>query len=384
MLQEDQIESDDAKRPSELLEDQSELWQTLIDFLPDYIYVKDTQSRFLANNQAHLHKLGVNTQEEVLGKTDFDFFPEDLASKFYADEQKCIQSGVPIIDREVCSYNPHLGEQWVSITKVPWKNARGETGGIIGISRDITEKHKAQREREKLIADLECKNEELEQFNYVVSHDLKSPLITIKGFAGLMGKALQAGKVDRLQSDINRIVSAAEKMQQLLDNLLELSRAGRKSGNFERVSLSEMAHEAADMLDAQITERGARIEIDPQMPPARGDRCRLQQVMQNLIENAVKFMGDQEDPIVSVGFQEKDGRTVYHVRDNGIGIDSSFHDKVFGLFDQFDQEAEGTGIGLALVKRVVEAHGGQIWIESEGVGKGASFSFTLNLSQGDR
>jgi signal transduction histidine kinase/DNA-binding LacI/PurR family transcriptional regulator len=230
-------------------------------------------------------------------------------------------------------------------------------------------------------ADLEAKNAELERFTYTVSHDLKAPLITIRGFLGFVEQDAQAGNWERFAVDMTRIVEATEKMRRLLDDLLELSRIGRLMNAPESVPLSAAVHEALQVVQGHIAARGVQIEVAPELPTVYGDRARLVEVLQNLIDNACKFMGAQAEPRISIGVRgaDRDGKPIVSVQDNGIGIEPQYHEKVFGLFDKLDPRSEGTGIGLALVKRIVEVHGGRIWVESQ-AGQGAAFCFTLPVA----
>jgi signal transduction histidine kinase len=248
-----------------------------------------------------------------------------------------------------------------------------------GALLDVTDRQRVEAEREALIRELEAKNAELERFTYTVSHDLKSPLVTIRGFLGLIDRDVADGRTDRLRGDVLRMKAAADSMEHLLHELLRLSRAGRVLSAMERVPLGEVAREAAGLLRARLEERRVRLEVDPGLPDVYGDRVRLVEVLQNLIENAVKFLGDQATPVVRVGARPGDGSSapVLFVQDNGIGIEPRFHEKVFGLFDQLDPRVDGTGVGLALVKRIVEVHGGRVWIESAGSGQGTTVCLTL-------
>jgi signal transduction histidine kinase len=185
------------------------------------------------------------------------------------------------------------------------------------------------------------------------------------------------GDTERIKGDIKHISTAAEQMQNLLSELLELSRIGRLVNPPEEVHLSELAREAVELVTGQIVERRVRVEIAPDLPLVFGDRPRLLEVLQNLIDNAVKFMGDQPEPVIEIGFRQEGGESVFYVHDNGIGIEPQYHEKVFGLFDRLDPAVDGTGVGLALVKRIIEVHGGRICVESEGRGKGSTFCFTL-------
>lgn len=264
----------------------------------------------------------------------------------------------------------------LSIVEVRTRTERFFTGVI----RDITAEEEARAAREHLIEQLEQKNAELERFTYTVSHDLKSPLITIKGFVGTIERDARAGNFDRLSNDVGRIARAADRMKELLDDLLELSRVGRVANPAEDVPLRDLVEEVAEHISGAIEARGVDLVIAKDLPVVHGDRVRLHEVMQNLIENAVKFMGDQRAPTIEVGVL-RNGETTIFVRDNGLGIDRAYIHKVFGLFERLDRHSPGTGIGLALVKRIVEVHGGRIWVESDGIGHGSTFFLTLPLAE---
>lgn len=232
-------------------------------------------------------------------------------------------------------------------------------------------------ERQKLIAELEMRNTELERFTYTVSHDLKSPLVTIRGFVGHLKKDMAASDLERARRDLELIESAAGEMGRLLDELLELSRVGRVMSTPHEFSMTDLAQEAVELLAALISSRGVTVDVEPGMPSVVADRLRVREVMQNLIENAVKYTGNERRGRVRVGMRREAGGVVFFVADNGAGIDARYHEKIFGLFERLDTTEEGTGVGLALVKRIVELHGGRIWVESEGDGRGSTFCFTL-------
>jgi signal transduction histidine kinase len=232
-------------------------------------------------------------------------------------------------------------------------------------------------ERKKLISELEANNAELERFTYTVSHDLRNPLVTIKGFLGMLQKDLRDGRQDRIASDFQRISNAADKMHALLSDLLQLSRIGRVVNPFDEVDLIKLTADSLENLDARIHSKNVTVNISPDLPVVFGDRLRLGEVLENLIDNAAKYSGDQPNPTIEVGTREKQGGLVIFVKDNGIGIEPQHLSKIFGLFDKLDPLSEGTGIGLAIVKRIIETHGGKVWVESEGLGKGATFCFTL-------
>jgi signal transduction histidine kinase len=250
--------------------------------------------------------------------------------------------------------------------------------------QELAERRRVQAEREKLIEELEAKNAELERFTYTVSHDLKSPLVTIRGFLGLAEKDAQAGDLERMYGDFNRVREATDKMQRLLTELLELSRIGRLMNPPQAVPLETIAREALGLARGRIAAQGVQVTLEPGLPVVYGDRVRLMEVVQNLVDNAAKFMGDQPEPRITIGMRgtDADGKPIVAVQDNGSGIDPQFHEKIFGLFDKLDPKSEGTGVGLALVKRIVEVHGGRIWVESK-PGQGATFCFTLPTPPGN-
>jgi signal transduction histidine kinase len=258
---------------------------------------------------------------------------------------------------------------------------QGQVTGTLLIARDISRRREAEAERETLIKELEFKNAELERFTYTASHDLKSPLITIKGFLAMLERDSAAGDAGRVKADIARIGSAADKMKQLLDALLDLSRVGRPATHPEPLDFGMLAREAMELLAGPIGQHHAQVLLAPQLPIVRGDRLRLRELLQNLMENAIKFSCHRERVRIEIGSRRDNGEVVLYVKDNGIGIEPRHHERIFGLFDKLDPSATGTGVGLALVKQIVETHGGRIWVESQGRAAGACFCFTLPIAE---
>jgi signal transduction histidine kinase len=231
--------------------------------------------------------------------------------------------------------------------------------------------------QDRFTAELEDKNAELERFVYTVSHDLRTPLVSIKGFVGLLQKDIASNDIEKVLADVKRINQAADLMAELLEGLLELSRIGRVINPPVSGSLTRLVSKAVEPLQDKIEQRGITIVIKQNMPVFWGDQLRLSEVFQNLVENAVKFMGDQPAPRIEVSARVDNDMLVCAVKDNGIGIDPQYHDRVFNLFERLNPEMGGTGIGMPLVKRIIEAHGGNIEIESEGAQTGCTIIFTL-------
>jgi signal transduction histidine kinase len=219
--------------------------------------------------------------------------------------------------------------------------------------------------------ELSERNAELEQFAHTMSHDLKTPLVTIRGFCGFLEDHARKGDLAALQRDLGRISAAAGHMQRLLDELLSFSRAGRLLVH-EPVALGELARTAID--NVRVRHAGTAFEavVADDLPVIAGDHARLLEALEGLIDNAVKFGRGRPGLRVEIGRRAAAKGYVVYVRDNGIGIDPAYHPKVFGLFEKLDAHSEGTGVGLTLVRKIVEAHGGHVWLESEGGGKGTT------------
>jgi signal transduction histidine kinase len=242
----------------------------------------------------------------------------------------------------------------------------------------IRRRHReAETERKELIARLEAINTEIERFTYLAFHDLRAPLITMKGFLGSVKQDLEAGRYEQAQKDLQRIAGAADKMDTILSELLEFARIGRVRRPSEDVPLEPLVQEALQALDRVIQAKGITVRVAPDLPVVHGDRVRLREVFENLIENAATFTSGQVQPFIEIGARREDGRHIFFVRDNGVGIDPRYHRRIFELFEKLDPGTEGVGIGLALAKRIIEVHGGRIWVESEGHGRGSTFCFTL-------
>jgi PAS domain S-box-containing protein len=231
--------------------------------------------------------------------------------------------------------------------------------------------------RKKREDDLREKNAEMERFTYTISHDLKSPIVTIKTFLGYLEEDLASEVSGRISQDLQYLKSAADNISRLLDELLEMSRIGRVMNAPESVRYEDILDAVLRNVAGSLTMKRVDVVVLPCDVIFYADRQRLTEIWQNLIENSVKFMGSQPDPHIEVGSLKERRRLIFYVRDNGMGIDPRYHEKIFGLFDKLDKKTEGSGLGLALIKRIIEMYHGEIWVESAGAGQGVCFYFTL-------
>jgi chemotaxis family two-component system sensor kinase Cph1 len=267
----------------------------------------------------------------------------------------------------------------ISISVGLVRDRRGKVTGMQVVARDITERKQGEVALAQQAQELARSNAELEQFAYVASHDLQEPLRMMASFAQLIAKRYR----DKLDPDadefIDYIVEGAARMQRLINDLLNYSRVGRRGGDFAPTDCAAVLGTACANLRAAIEESGAVVITDP-LPVVMGDETQLVQLFQNLLGNALKFRGDE--PVVHIGTERRGNEWVFWVRDNGIGIEPRYAERIFLIFQRLhgrDQYA-GTGIGLAIAKKIVERHGGRIWVESE-LGKGSTFSFTLPVRE---
>ncbi|MDE3066153.1 MAG: PAS domain-containing protein [Verrucomicrobiota bacterium] len=391
------------RRENAALAQERDMLRMVIDSLPDNIYAKDRQGRFLLNNSAHAESLGARSPAEMTGRSDFDYFPRELAAQFHADEQAILESGKPLINQE--QYKPRLGDplgarRWRVCTKVLWRDARGGILGTLGITRDIHElkmTQEALRQSEaklrEFAAQLERSNRELQDFAYVASHDLQEPLRKIVVF----GERLKEKCADAFSPDgrdyLGRMQKAASRMQNLINDLLAFSRVTTKAQPFAPVDLAEIAREAVNDLEARIEQARGRVEVGA-LPLIDGEALQLRRLLQNLIGNALKFHRPDEPPVVKVQARMVSGVSPQTppgappmdlcqltVSDNGIGFDEKYLDRIFNVFQRLHtrDEYEGTGMGLAIAHKIALHHGGDLTAKSQ-PGKGAAFIVTLPVA----
>lgn len=367
------------------LQQSNNLLSSIIDNVPLMIFLKDAQElRYRLFNKAGKALLGL-TEEQLIGKSDHDFFPPDQVEFFIGKDRETLSGGklVDIPEEPLLTVSGEL--IYLHTRKVPILDEQGAPAYLLGISEDITEMKKNQeeiqslnRQLEEQIRNLNAVNKELESFSYSVSHDLRAPLRTIDGFS----QAILEDYGDRLDEDgkryLSRVREGSQYMARLIDDMLNLSRLTRGELRKEEVDLSDIARTIVADLRSCEPDRQVQFLIQDNLR-AEGDKRLLRAVLENLLGNAWKFTSHHPTALIEFGMTEQEGRPVYYVRDDGAGFDMAYADKLFGAFQRLHNTTEfsGTGVGLASVQRVIHRHGGDIWAHGE-VEKGATFYFTLS------
>lgn len=357
--------------------------RTLWDASPDALFVLDEQGRILEANQTAIERYGY-TRDELLNMTARDLATPDLLDQVAGRLREALASGANFEWRHRRKDGTELP---VEIHAQGFTLAEGRPC-ILSSVRDITERKQGEEEIRRLTEELERRveertaqlqavNRELEAFSYSISHDLRSPLRAIDGFSRIALEDSAAG-IDSEGARVLQIIrDNVQKMTRLIDDLLAFSRLGRQELRTGTVDMAALAREVAEEARAQAPNRTIELRIGS-LPPARGDRALLRQVFVNLISNAVKFTRSREVAIVEIDSRAAAEQNTYIIRDNGVGFDMAYVDKLFGVFQRLHraEEYEGTGAGLAIVQRIIARHGGRVWAESQ-PDQGATFYFTL-------
>jgi PAS domain S-box-containing protein len=374
----------DARRRTELelLKARNHL-TNVIDSIPEPVFVKDRDHRWVILNDAVCRFIG-HPREELIGKSDFDFFPGQEARVFHARDEVVFTTGNEDINEEFLT--DASGRTHTVLTKKTLYTDSLGNPYIVGIISDITERKKFDNqmkrfseELEQRVQDrtrqLETSNRELEAFTYTVSHDLRAPLRAIDGFSNILLTEKAVPEPDR--RTLEQIRKNTQQMARLMDDLLNFSRVGRQELHREWIDPATVVTGVIGELQEERRGRDVQISVHP-LPPLSADRTMLHQVYFNLLANACKFTRAREHASIEVGAFPEEDRDVYYVRDNGIGFDMQYGDQLFGVFHRLHNSSayEGTGVGLAIVQRIVQRHGGTIWADAA-EGKGATFYFTF-------
>ncbi len=266
--------------------------------------------------------------------------------------------------------------RWLAGKGRVYRAADGRPLSMAGTVMDVTDRKQGDLERERLLHDLEGRTAEMESFVYTISHDLKAPLITISGFARLLQTDLARGDAGQATDSLGEILKACGGMQALIEDLLALARTGLIVGEPKEIVLADLFAELRSRCAHHIEQEQASVQLLGDLPRLRVDPVRFGQVLQNLVENALTFHRPGVPPKVELGATRVDGEFRLYVRDNGIGIPAAYQERIFGLFQRLDNRTAGTGVGLAIVRRIVEMHGGRVWVESR-PGAGSTFWIAL-------
>jgi len=358
-------------------------FQDMLNHIPDPIFMKDRQHRWIGGNKAFWALMN-GPPEKFIGKSDYDFFPKEEADAFWQKDNEAFNCGDELINEE--SFTDSKGMRHVlSTKKIAFHNDKSEMY-LIGVIRDITSAKEAQNKLMHYTKALERSNKELDDFAYIASHDLKEPLRGLFNHATFLLEDYQ----DKLDADgvhkLHRLSYLAQRMERLVNDLLYFSRLGRQDLAIQPTDINEVIHDIANTLDLFLEERHAHIVIPKPLPTVTCDKIRITEVFRNLITNAIKY-NNKPEKMVEIGFLEShslpDGQTarnIFYVKDDGKGIPEEFYEEIFRIFKRLQNtkgtQEEGTGVGLTFVKKIIERHGGKIWLESE-ADKGTIFYFTL-------
>jgi PAS domain S-box-containing protein len=348
---------------------------SIIENFPTIIFVKNVSDlRYVRVNKAVEELLGFS-KKDIIGKNDYEIFPKDEADRFVANDKKLLDTGKLLEIDEERAHTKYKGIRILETKIVLVNDSNGKPIYILGIANDITDRKKIQTELDNKTKELARSNTELEQFAYIASHDLQEPLRMVTSYLQL----LESRYKDKLDQDAKDFISFAvdgsNRMRSLIHSLLEYSRINRVKA-FEIIDVNLLLKEVLENLSTSIKENKATIKIED-LPKINGDPILINQLFQNLIQNAIKFRNTR-NPQIDISCKEEKDEYLFSVKDNGIGIQKEYIDKIFIIFKRLHSKGEypGTGMGLAICKKIVERHGGKIWVESD-FGKGSTFYFTI-------
>lgn len=369
------IDISEKKKAEDLIVKERAFLQTLIDNLPVNVFVKDLELRKTLLNRKELEFLGITDITDVIGKSDHDLYPKAIADMTKAEELEVINSGEGFVDKEALIIKENGEKSWFLTSKIPLKDADGNVTGILGISYNIT-KHKLAEEKLRQFSILKSKSKEMEQFAYVASHDLREPLLTIRGYTELLQEDFSENLDKDGQQILGYIQNAVNRMDALIHGLLDYSRLSQVK-QLQTVNLSQVLKDVEEDLTAVMKNSNAILCID-ELPQLLAYPLEIKLLFQNLISNAIKFKNLEKSPEIHVSSRKVEKGWEFSVKDNGIGIEKRNIKKIFNIFSRLHSKDlyPGTGIGLANCKKIVELHNGTIWVESTPE-KGSTFYFTI-------
>lgn len=373
----------ERKKEEDLVKRERILLRTVIDHLPNTIYVKDREGRKKLANRAELQMMGCKTEEEAIGKTDFDIYPREIAEKFFEDDMTVIEQGKPVINREEIIIDREGNKKWWLTSKIPLRDEHGNIIGLVGIGQDITERKNAEQEIKKAKEAAEAANRAKSEFLANVSHEIRTPM---NGIIGMTGLLLETNLTKEQRDYAETIRNCSESLLQILNDILDFSKVEAGKLELEELdfNLYSAIEDTADLMAFKAHEKGLEFIsfIEPDVPQwLKGDPGRLRQIIINLVGNGIKFTQKGEVSIhVSKVKQENDTVTLrFEITDTGIGIPEDKIGLLFQPFSQIDSSTTrrfgGTGLGLSISKRLVEMMNGETGVRSQ-VGIGSTFWFT--------
>jgi PAS domain S-box-containing protein len=388
--QELQLEVNERMRAEETLSEERKVLRALIDNVPDFMYVKDAESRFVVANASLARSMGVKSSEELLHKTDFDFYPKELADAYYRDEQDVIRTKQPLFNREEQGFDADGNKIWVLTTKVPLYDKSGQVTGVAGVGRDITHLKKTQEEMQNAREAAEAASRAKSEFLANMSHEIRTPL---NGVMGMTDLALDTELTAEQREYLETVKMSGDSLLTVINDILDFSKIEAGKIDLEAIdfNLRESLETTLKTLALRADEKGLELlcEVAPEVPEiVRGDSSRLRQIVVNLVGNAIKFTDVGEVAVrVQVGTKNGTGCVCHFtVADTGIGVPEDKRESIFDPFSQADTSTTrkygGTGLGLTISTRLVEMMGGKIWVESE-MGRGSRFHFTVKLGVAD-
>jgi PAS domain S-box-containing protein len=371
----------DRTLAEEKLNKEQYLMRNLMDNLPDHIYFKDHESRFIRVNSTQAQVFGLKDPDKVIGKTDFDYFSEEHAKQAYDDEQAIIITGQPVIKEEKETWT-NRPDTWVYTTKVPLRDDDGQVVGTFGISRDITDRKQAEEEIKRKNELLQTTNAEKDKFFSIIAHDLRSPLSAFVAATQILAEEIQTMNPEEIRDITHNLKTSATNIYTLLENLLEWSRLKRGGMDFvpEKLNLKEKIESCIDVLTEPARKKNIELTFSiPDEMEVFADNHMIDAVIRNLVSNSVKFT--PAGGKINVGAVYSNNHFIeIKVSDSGIGMSPELKNKLFMINEKTSRNGtEGelsTGLGLLLCKEFIEKHNGRIWVESE-VGTGSIFSFTI-------
>jgi PAS domain S-box-containing protein len=361
------VDITERKKTEDALIQTNHFLDAILENIPDMVFVKDAQDlRFIRFNKAGEDILGYSRQD-LIGKNDYDFFPEDQAVSFTARDKEVFENNTLLNIAEE-PIQTTRGERWLHTKKIPlYEN--GQPAYLLGISEDITERKKQQDSVLQL-------NKELNAFTYSVSHDLRSPLRAINGYAQILAEDYTSVLDQEGKRFLGKISSNAERMGRLIDDLLAFSRLGKAKPDVTATDMNELVERAIAEINKTVTYT-AEIQTGS-LHTINSDPGLMMQVLINLIGNAIKYSSKREKPLIEINSKLAGSDAIFWVKDNGAGFDMRYVHKLFGVFQRLhtNDEFEGTGVGLAIVQRIINKHGGKVWAEGK-PDEGATMYFSL-------